>query len=322
VDAGRSTHRSYPRAPGVAGGGPSNEHNYASGLRLHYLLTGDAQTCEAAIGLGRWVIAMDDGATTPFAWVAAGATGLASATCTPDYHGPGRGAGHSIMALLDAHRLSGDRAFLEKAEELIRRCIHPEDDVDARELLDAERRWSYTALLEALAKYLDYKAERDELDEAYAYARVSLLRYARWMLSREYPFLDRPEILEYPTETWAAQDMRKAEIFLLASRHAPEAERPAFVERARFFFEYSTSTLRRMPTRGCARPVVLLLSHGYMYGYFLVHPGERAPEPRADVHDFGMPPPPFVPQKTRALERLKPRSTSLMRHLLSVLAAG
>jgi hypothetical protein len=322
VPAGLSTHRSYPSAKGVSGGGPSNEHNYASGLRLHYLLTGNEQSLEAAVGLGRWVIAMDDGATTPFAWIASGATGLASATCTPDYHGPGRGAGHSINVLLDAHRLSGDHAFMAKAEELIRRCIHPKDDVDARQLLDAERRWSYTALLEALAKYLDYKAERNELDETYAYARASLLRYARWMLQREYPFLEKPEILEYPTESWAAQDMRKAEIFLLASRHAPEAEREAFLARARFFFEYSTSALRRMPTRGCARPVVLLLSHGFIYGYFLERRADRAPEPRHEVHDFGAPPSAFVPQKARALERLKPRGATMLTRLLSVLAAG
>lgn len=312
VAAGRCTHRSYPNAKGVSGGGPSNEHNYAAGLRLHYLLTGSEWSREAAIGLGRWVIAMDDGASTPFAWVASGATGLASATCTPDYHGPGRGAGHSITVLLDAHRLSGDRAFLDKAEELIRRCIHPGDDVEARDLLNAERRWSYTAFLEALAKYLDDKAERDERDEAYAYARASLLKYARWMVRREYPFLDRPEILEYPTETWAAQDMRKAEVFLLASRHGTDDERPVFQERARFFFEYSTSTLRRMPTRGCARPVVLLLSHGFMYRHFIEHPDDRAPAPRVPTHDFGQPPAEFVPQKTRALERLKPRHASLL----------
>jgi hypothetical protein len=141
------------------------------------------------------------------------------------------------------------------------------------------------------------------------------------MLQREYPFLEKPEILEYPTETWAAQDMRKAEVFLLASRHAPEAERQAFLERARFFFEYSTSALSRMPTRGYARPVVLLLSHGFIYGYFLERPDDRAPEPRTEVHDFGAPSA-FVPQKTRALERLKPRGTTLLTRVLSILAAG
>ncbi len=322
VPAGRCTHRSYPSGKDISGGGPSNEHNYASGLRLHYLMTGNEQSLEAAIGLGRWVIAMDDGSTTPFAWVASGPTGLASATCSPDYHGPGRGAGHSINVLLDAHRLSGDHAFKEKAEELIRRCIHPDDDVDARNLLDAERRWSYTAFLEALSRYLDYKVELDELDESYAYARTSLLRYARWMARREYPFLQKPEILEYPTETWAAQDMRKAEIFLMAARHASGSEREGFLERARFFFEYSTSTLLRMPTRGCARPVVLLLSHGFMYGYFLEHPEDRAPEPRVQGHDFGPPPAPFIPQKTRALERLKPRGSGMLARMMAALATG
>ena len=48
LDAGTSTHRTYPR--GAAGGGPSAEHNYAAGLMLHYFLTGDPASREAAIG--------------------------------------------------------------------------------------------------------------------------------------------------------------------------------------------------------------------------------------------------------------------------------
>ena len=40
--------------------------------------------------------------------------------------------------------------------------------------------------------------------ERYAYGRASLLHYARWMADNEYPYLDKPEILEYPNETWAA----------------------------------------------------------------------------------------------------------------------
>ncbi len=61
----------------------------------------------------------------------------------------------------------------------------------------------------------------------YAYARASLLHYARWMAEHEYPYLEKPEILEYPTETWAAQDMRKSEIFDYAARHTTGAERRA-----------------------------------------------------------------------------------------------
>ena len=32
----------------------------------------------------------------------------------------------------------------------------------------------------------------------YAYARASLLHYARWMADHEVPYLSRPERLEYP----------------------------------------------------------------------------------------------------------------------------
>ena len=102
----------------------------------------------------------------------------------------------------------------------------------ARNLLDAENRWFYTMFLQALGRYLDYKAELGQLDFMYAYARASLLHYARWMAEHEYPYLDKPEILEYPTETWAAQDMRKSEIFKYAARHATGAERERFLERA------------------------------------------------------------------------------------------
>ena len=38
---------------------------------------------------------------------------------------------------------------------------------------------------------------RGELDAMYAYARASLLRYARWMAEHEVPTLSRPEVLEY-----------------------------------------------------------------------------------------------------------------------------
>jgi hypothetical protein len=310
TDAGLSTHRSYPHAPGIRGGGPGNEHNYTTGLMLHYFLTGNPQSREAAIGLAQWVIDMDDGSKTIFRWLDRGYTGLASATVSPDFHGPGRGAGNSVNALLDGHRLStgsGDprraQVFLDKAEQLIRRCIHPADDIAARNLLDTERRWSYTVFLQALGKYLDYKAERDELDWMYAYGRAALLHYARWMAEHEYPFLHKPKILEYPTETWVAQDMRKSEVFKFAAKHATAEERARFLERSEFFFRYVTTTLMGMKTRTLARPVVIMLSNGYMHAYFQKHPDVAAPPPQVNPTDFGKPEV-FVPQKVRAKRRL------------------
>jgi hypothetical protein len=252
--------------------------------------------------MARWVVAMDDGRKTPFALVTPAATGLASSTDTPVYHGPGRGAGYSIQALLDGFRLTAERSFMEKAEQLIRRCIHPDDDVAARELLDIEPKWSYTVFLQVLGRYLELKAELGELDGMYTYARESLLRYARWMVDHESPYLDTPDRLEFPNETWVAQEVRKSEAFDFAARHTGGAERDRFLEKAAYFWQYAHDTLWQMPTRVFTRPVVLMLGHGLLRVRMERHPEESAPAP---VAAQAMPAtPPFVTQKQRAKQRL------------------
>jgi hypothetical protein len=159
--------------------------------------------------------------------------------------------------------------------------------------------------LQALGRYLDLKVERGRIDRMYAYARASLRHYALWMAEHEYPYLDKPEVLEYPTETWAAQDMRKSEVFEAAARVADTAEeRDKFLERSRFFFEASTSTLARMPTRSLARPVVLLLSNGLAHAHSQLNPDFRSLPAPKETCDFGSPES-FIPQKTVAIRRLK-----------------
>jgi hypothetical protein len=303
IGAGTSSHRSYPKHPKVGGGGPSAEHNYAAGFLLHYFLTGDRQSRDTAVGLARWVCDMDDGRQTIFRWIDRGPTGLASMTGSPLYHGPGRGAANSIMALLTGHRATGDERFLVKAEVLIRRCIHPADDLAERDLLNAEIRWFYTVFLQAIGKYLDYKAELGAIDATYAYARASLLHYAAWMVDHEYPYLDRPEILEYPTETWAAQDMRKSDVFAFAAKHSEGATRARFLERSDFFFHSSVSSLTSKPTRTLTRPVALMLANGLMHAGLSRDAAMPAAPPDA-ASAFGEPER-FVPQKIRALRRAR-----------------
>jgi hypothetical protein len=304
VDAGRSTHRSYPRAPGVSGGGPSCEHLYTAGLLLHHFLTGSRQSRAAVIQLADWVLQVDDGNRTRFRWLDRGDTGLASATRDLAYHGPGRGAAYSIAALLDGYRLTGLEAYRDKADQLVRRCIHPRDDVAGRRLLDAEERWSYTVFLQVLARYLDESAERGARGVMYAWARESLLLYARWMAAAERPYLDAPERLEYPTETWAATDMRKCEVLLLASLHAGDAaERQRLRDRAAFFFTSSTETLQGMPTRTLARPVVILLTNGFRMGWFTAHADATLPDPEAGTSPDPGTPRAFRPQRLRACRR-------------------
>ena len=304
-DADTATHRTYPRSAAgrTSGGGPSGEHNYTSGLALYHFMSGEMTACETAVSLAQFVIDADDGSKTVFKWLDRGFTGYPTASASSAYHGPGRGSGNSLNALLDAFRLTGNRRFIDKAEQVIRRCIHPEDDIAAMELLDAERRWFYTMFLQALGKYLDEKAEGGALDAMYAYGRASLLHYARWMADHEAPYLDHPERLEFPTETWAAQDIRKSDVFYYAMQHTSGPERERFRERGQFFYRYATETLRRMRTHTLARPIIVLMTSGVLHAWFDAQPDLQAPSgPRHAA--FGKPSP-FVAQRTRAVRRAK-----------------
>ena len=221
VDARLSTHRSYSRRnqkPGHAyGGGPSCEHNYTTGLLHYYFLTGNVEARESVLSLADWVIQMDDGRNTIFGLLDDGPTGAASATVFEDFHGPGRGAGNSVNALLDAWLLTSSDRYISKLEELIRRCVHPQQKPDDLHLLDAEGHWSYTVFLNALGRYLIAKRDAELFDAMYSYARDVMQTYGRWMALYERRTLEHPEELQYPTEAWAAQDFRKANVLRIAA---------------------------------------------------------------------------------------------------------
>lgn len=328
--ADTGTHRSYPRSLRNAqhfrtgqdltkmgetgarlkknyaiGGGPSAAHNYNHGLMLAYFLTGQQIFRQNAIGLADFVLAMDDGSRTIFRWLSRRDTGLAIQS-SEGYLGPGRASGNSLKALLVGHHLTQEPKYLHKAEQIIRRVVHPQQNLESLDLLNVELRWFYTMFLQALGFYLDYKIDRNELDEHYIYARLSLLHYARYMARHERPSLSQPEKLQYPTETWAAQDLRKVEVFQYAAKHASAAERAMFLERAEWFFDYCVKTLDGFSTKSLCRPVVLCMNHGWSRAWWRHHPETTAPEPKVNVSadSFGawrM----YVPQKTVAIRRAK-----------------
>ena len=134
--------------------------------------------------------------------------------------------------------------------------------------------------LQVLGKHLNAKEERSEFDDAYEYARASLLHYARWMIEHAYPSLEKPEKLYFPTETWPAQVLRMSDALHLAALHANGTERHQFAERAQTFFRTSIQTLKRMPTRTFARPVVILSTSGHVGAWTLAYP--LAPSRAAD----------------------------------------
>ena len=96
-DAATSTHRGYSRynyRPGdpFAGGGPSSNHNYSTGLLHYHYLTGDPNAREAVNSLADWVVNMDDGEQSVFGILDPTPTGNATYPGEPNYQGPCRGA--------------------------------------------------------------------------------------------------------------------------------------------------------------------------------------------------------------------------------------
>lgn len=309
VDAWTCTHRTYSQhnaGHGSYGGGPSNEHNYTTGLLHYYFLTGNADARDAVTRLADWVLAMDDGSTTVWGLLDDGPTGLASQTVLPDFHGPGRGAGNSINALVDAWVLTRKDSYLAKAETLIRRVVHPKLDCGQLDLDDAEGHWSYTVCLLAIGRYLSAKLEAEQLDESYAYARAALSHIGRWMAEHEQPALSHPERLEYPTVAWAAQEFRKANVLRIAA--CCEDDTTIELGLRRRADELSDAAWRDFQSFGSdnrnARCLAIVLTEGLRDVFHRRCRAEYFPPSACDQTDWGswqM----LVPQKTRVKAMLK-----------------
>jgi hypothetical protein len=285
-EAGTCTHRTYSRRNGGRGygGGPCNEHNYTTGLLHYHYLTGDDDAAEVVLSLADWVLAMD-APSRVLRGLGVASTGLATCTTRTDYQGPGRGAGNSINALLDAFALTRQQPYLEAAEAFVTRCIHPADDVAKLGLDAPEERWSYLVFLQALGKYLAQKAELGAFDERFRYARASLLHYAGWMLDHEVPYKDILHKVLIPTETWPAHDIRKCHVLNVAATHATGPQRAALRRKAAYFFDRCLDDLLSFDTAAFTRPRVILTVYGDVQAYFAKQ-ADLAPIHAASAHRF------------------------------------
>lgn len=279
------------------GGGPSSENDYSSGLMYYYFVTGDEAAREAVLELAHWVLDMDDGRKSIFSIFDEGPTGLASETREVLYHKAGRGGGNSINTLLDAYMLDGDRKYLLKAEELVVRCIHPQDDIDSLDLDDPENRWSYLVFLQILGKYINSKKELEEKDYFYHYARESLLHYAKWMAEHEVPYKEQLPKVDIPTETWSAHDIRKCHVFHIAALYSSGSERDLYRNKADFFYTRCLQDLLEYKTALFTRPLILIAVYNHVHIYFERN-GYVPEEDVAHSYDFKAPTV-FLPQKVR-----------------------
>jgi hypothetical protein len=284
LDAETATHRTVSerhrahKPPGTLGGGPAPDHNYVTGLLYLYYLTGDSRYKEAVVALGSNIISLIDGPDTLCESGVQWLRGVLNNFKTRgnsvaerynevfNFDGPGRASGNALNTLLDAWLATYDDLYMHYAENLMLMSVSPDDDFNKMDLLNAELRWMYTIFLLALGRYLGIKEGADQKDGYYTYGKTVLLHYARWMAENEYPYLNKPEILEFPNETWPAQDIRKSDIFAYAARIAPEGDKELFVEKSRFFFQQSVDQLSRFEdTRHFTRPLAIMMTNGMVH---------------------------------------------------------
>lgn len=287
LDAATATHRSmskeHIRITGASnyGGGPSLEHLYINGLITYHLFTGDTLARDTAIKMGDIVLRQLYGSRVFLEntekIIREIIKRLRSITSKNNslhsyglLDGPGRGSGNSLHALLDLYALTNERKYILGAEKIIRACMHPKDDIGERNLLNAEFRWSYTIFLQALIKYIDIKKLNNDEDHMFHYSIECLNSYAAWMEEHEYPFLDAKEKLDAPNfATRSAQELRKANVLLIAAFHSTSREQTEkFQQKAKLFFERTLRDLTNLSTRKSARPMAILMQNGGIYSYF------------------------------------------------------
>jgi hypothetical protein len=115
--------------------------------------------------------------------------------------------------------------------------------------------------------------------------------------------LETPERLQYPTETWAAQDMRKWHVLAYSAKWASsDHEQAVLLDRAEFFFQYSVTALDSFPTKSLTRPVVLMLNYGWQRYGLRMESRIGDPVPKSFRFEKYQE---FVPQRQIAVTRAK-----------------
>ncbi|MEP2650458.1 MAG: hypothetical protein ABJH06_00555, partial [Paraglaciecola sp.] len=269
LEAHTSSHRSYSKHQAsnayqdhAGGGGPGGQHCYTTGLMLHYFLTANESSKTVVLTLTEWITNVYEGSGTILELLLAFRNRhlAGSKNHFTGQYPLDRGTANYLVALLDSYELTQDQTFLTKVEDIISHTVHPTESVGQRSLDDVENTWFYTVLLQAMSRYLHIKLNQGQLDESFYYCRDSLLNYAQWMLEHEYPYLEKPEILEYPNDTWTAQDLRKAHI-LASAYYFSHDKNEEYLKKAKYFEDYVANRLNDSETKTYTRILVLTMQN-------------------------------------------------------------
>jgi hypothetical protein len=90
-----------------------------------------------------------------------------------------------------------------------------------------------------------------------------LLHFSNWIVDKESPYLDTPDKLEYPNHTWAAQDVRKANVLYGAYYFSRGNEIIAniYKDKADEFYQYVYNSLKDEETRTYTRILAILMQN-------------------------------------------------------------
>jgi hypothetical protein len=235
LDAQTCTHRSISRKHlqidhvSQSGGGPGNEHCYTAGLLYHYLLTGNENSRESLLQISEWCDYANNGGGSfletlkifickdikKFSRV------LTGNNVFKHLYPLTRGTGNYVNTVLDLYFLKNDLTQLKKAESIINATFSFHDDINERYLLDVENNWSYTVFLQSVAKYLYIIEKTEQTNSDYNYILKSFIYYISWLVDNEEPYLINSIKLDYPNDTWPAQDLRKIMLLKFARKYIP-----------------------------------------------------------------------------------------------------
>ena len=289
VQAHTATHRTYskhqPRGVyegHVGGGGPGGQHCYTTGLLWHYWLTGYTPSKDAMLSIADWITRYYEGDGTLLAVL----MGL------KNRHDPGlkniisgrypldRGTGNYLQTLMDRYCLLQQQADLDQCAHIIYNCISPDEDLKRRNFDNIEATWFYTVLLQAVCRFILLKEQLQQNDATYAYAVNSLRHYARWMSRHEQNALEHADRLEFPNQTWTAQDLRKVCVLNFASRYLDEADAQAALNRAELILGRCEAWLSESNESNTTRVLCLMMQNAHYLGY------RRAPQPMSIRREY------------------------------------
>ncbi|MFC4700135.1 hypothetical protein ACFO4O_08215 [Glaciecola siphonariae] len=285
VEAQTATHRTYSKhqqanvyMDHAGGGGPGAHHCYTSGLALYYWLNGSQRALDVLLGMTQWMSHIYEGDKTllglflriknanylrvPFTnKLALGSgTGVLRNVFTNKYP-LDRGTGNYVNTLLDAFEVTHDFQYLSQSETVILNTICADDDLSQRNFSDIENTWFYIVFLQAVAKHLFYAANLSGHADKTRVILRAFLHYAQYVRDHETLYLDNKQCLEYPNDTWTAQDVRKVHVLACASALCAPSEKDLYSQKANALHASIVAKLKHSDEAQYTRILALLMQN-------------------------------------------------------------